>query len=187
MTFFVEMAAANIDNFVEHITQRGRIIGKRERGVTTRDIAVSVGVSTRTVQRWILRWREEGTLANRPRRGRPRITTRHQDDQIIAASTDDPMKTSVTITQELHLPCTSQTTRQRLREHGIRCHVPAVKEEFQEWHRDTRLGLALQHVVYDIDHWKNVIFSDETCFTLIESRAMHVWRRIGTRYDLRNT
>ncbi|XP_066981031.1 uncharacterized protein [Macrobrachium rosenbergii] len=118
------MAAANKDNSVEHITQRSRIIGESERGVPTGDIAVSVGVSTRTVQRWISRWREEGTLANRRRRGRPRITTRQQDEQIIAASIDDPLKTSVTITQELHLPCTPQTTRQRLREHGIRCHVP---------------------------------------------------------------
>lgn len=180
MAFFVEMAAANKDNSVEHITQRARIIGQWERGVPTRDIAVSVGVSTRTVQRWISRWQEEGTLANRPRRGRPRITTRQQDEEIVAASTDAPLKTSVTITQELHLPCTPQTTRQRLKEHGIRCHVPAVIEELKEWHRDTRLGFALQYAVYDIDDWKNVIFSDETYFTSIESRAMHVWRRTGT-------
>ena len=103
MTFFVEMAAANIDNSVEHIITHWR---KWERGVPTRDIAMSVGVSTRTVQRWISRWWEEGTLANKPRRGRPCITTRHLDEQIIIASIDDPLKTSVTITQELHLPCT---------------------------------------------------------------------------------
>ena len=186
MALFIEMAAANKDNSVEHITQRGRIIGEWEHGVPTRDIAVNVGVSTRTVQRWISRWREEGTLANRPRRGRPHVTTRQQDEQIIAAAINDPLKTSVSITQELHLPCTPQTTRQRLKNHGIRCHVPAVKEELKEWHRDTRLGFALQHLVYDIDYWKNVIFSDETYFTSIESRAMHVWRRIGTRYDARN-
>lgn len=98
MAFFCGDVGGKKDNSVEHITQRARIIGEWERGVPTGDIAVSVGVSTRTVQRWISRWGEEGTLANRPRRGRPRITTRQQDEQIIAASIDDPLKTSVTIT-----------------------------------------------------------------------------------------
>ncbi|XP_064108029.1 uncharacterized protein LOC135216580 [Macrobrachium nipponense] len=156
------MAEANKDNSVEHITQRGRIIGEWQRGVPTRDTAVSIGVSTRTVQRWILRWQEEGTLANRPRRGRPHVTTRRHDEQIVAASRANSKKAVVTITQELHLPCTPQTTRRRLREHGIGCHVLAVKEELKEWHRDARLGFALQHLVDDSDYWKNVIFSDET-------------------------
>nr|XP_027219349.1 uncharacterized protein LOC113811745 [Penaeus vannamei] len=121
----------------------------------------------------ILRWREEGSLANRRRRGRPRVTTPQQDEEIIAASTADPKKASLTITRELHLPCTPQTTRRRLREREICCHVPAVKEELKEWHRDTRLGFAL-HLVDDIDFWKNVIFSDETHFTSVEPRARHV-------------
>ncbi|XP_064122703.1 uncharacterized protein LOC135226950 [Macrobrachium nipponense] len=183
------MAVANKDNSVEHITQRGRIIGEWQRGVPTQDIAVSIGVSTPTVQRWILRWQEEGTLANRPRRGRPRVTTLQHDEQITAAaSTANPKKAAVTITQELHLPCAPQTTRRRrLREQGIGCYVPAVKEEPKEWHGDAaRLGFALQHLVDDSDYWKNVIFSDKTFFTSVEDTARHVWRRIGTRYDASN-
>nr|XP_027228746.1 uncharacterized protein LOC113820603 [Penaeus vannamei] len=179
------MAAANKDNSVENITKRW-IIGEPERDVPTRDIAISIGVSTCTVLRWILRWWEERVLANRRRRGRPRATTPLNEDEIIAASTADPKKASVTITRELHLRCTPQTTRRRLREHAISCHVPAVKEEPKEWHRDTRLGFALQHLVDDIDYWRNVIYSDESHFTSVEARARHVWRRIGTRYEACN-
>ncbi|XP_068205298.1 uncharacterized protein [Palaemon carinicauda] len=139
------MAVVNKGNSVESITQRGRIVGEWKLGVPTRDIAISIGVlSTRTVQRWILRWREEGTLANRRRIGRPRVTTPQQDQQILAVSTANPMKASVAITKKLHLPCTAQATRRRLREHSTSCHVPAVKEQLEQWHRDTRLGFALQ-------------------------------------------
>ena len=162
------------DNSVEHMTQRGRIIGQWEHGVSTRDIALNVAVSTRTVQRWISRWQEEGTLANRPRRRRPHTTSPQQDEQIIGTSINDPLETAVAITQELHPPCTPQTTREKLRKHGIKCHVPAVEEELKDGDCDTRLGFALQHLVYDFDFWKNVIFSDETYFTSMEPRAMHV-------------
>ena len=63
------MAAGNKDNSAEHIAQRGRIIGLWGQDIPTRDIAMNVGVSTRTVLRWISRWQEKGTLANRARRG----------------------------------------------------------------------------------------------------------------------
>ena len=63
------MAAGNKDNSVEHIAQRGRIIGQWGQDIPTRDIAVNVGVPTRTVLRWISGWWEKVTLANRPRRG----------------------------------------------------------------------------------------------------------------------
>ncbi|XP_068229729.1 uncharacterized protein [Palaemon carinicauda] len=180
------MAVANRDNSVESITQRGRIVGEWERGVPTRDIAISIGVSTRTVLRWISRWWEEGTLANRRRIGRHRVTTPQQDQQILAVSTANHMKASLAITEELPLPCTAQTTRRRLREHSISCHVPAVKEHLEEWHRGICLGFALQHLPEDFEIWKNMIFSDGTYFTSVEARARHVWCRIGTRYDANN-
>lgn len=72
MPMFAEMAAANEDNSVEHVTQRGRIADEWHRGVPTRDIVVSIAVSIMTVQRWLLRWWEDGALAKRPRRGPPR-------------------------------------------------------------------------------------------------------------------
>ncbi|XP_068240953.1 uncharacterized protein [Palaemon carinicauda] len=133
-----------------------------------------MGVSTCTIQR-----REEGTLANRQRIVRPGVTTPQQDQQILVVSTANPMKASVTITQELHLPCTAQTARRRLREHSISCHVPAVRN-------GTCLSFALQHLPEDFEFWKNVIFSDETYFTSVEARARHVWRHIGTRYNANN-
>ncbi|XP_068208324.1 uncharacterized protein [Palaemon carinicauda] len=178
------VAIANKDNSVESITQRGRIVGEWERGVPTQDIAISIGVSTLTVQRWILRLRKEGTLTNRRRIGRPRVTTPQQDQQILAVSTANPMIASVVITQERHLPCAAQTTRRRLREHSISCHVP--EEHPEEWHHDTHLGFVLQHLAEDLEFWKNVIFSDETYFTSVEARARHAWRRIGTRYNAIN-
>ncbi|KAK3880389.1 hypothetical protein Pcinc_015155 [Petrolisthes cinctipes] len=175
------MAAPTKDNSVELITQRGRIIGRWEGGASTRDIADDVGVSQRTVERWISRWQEEGSLANKPRRGRPRVTTPQQDEQIVAASRNNSKKTAVSITHDLQIQCSAETTRRRLRENSINCHVPACKEVLNDNHRETRLGFALQYLGEDVNFWNHVIFSDESYFTSVEVKARHCWRQKGTR------
>ncbi|KAK3878830.1 hypothetical protein Pcinc_016638 [Petrolisthes cinctipes] len=126
------MAAPTKDYSVELITQRGRIIGRWERGASTRDIADDVGVSQRKIQ------------------------------------------------------CSAETTRRRLRENSINCHVPACKEVLNDNHRETRLGFALQYLGEDVNFWNHVIFSDESYFTSVEVKARHCWRQKGTRYDAEN-
>ncbi|KAK3884368.1 hypothetical protein Pcinc_011379 [Petrolisthes cinctipes] len=133
-----------------------------EGGASTRNIADDVGVSQRTVERWISRWQEEGSLANKPRKGRPRVTTPQQDEQIVAASRNNSKKTAVSITHDLQIQCSAETTRRRLPENSINCHVPACKEVLNDNHRETRLGFALQYLGEDVNFWNHVIFIDES-------------------------
>ncbi|KAK3888064.1 hypothetical protein Pcinc_007854 [Petrolisthes cinctipes] len=151
-----------------------------------RDIADDVGVSQRTVERWISWWQEEGSLANKPRRGRPRVTAPQQDAQVIAASRNNSKKTAVSITHDLQIQCSAETTRRRLRENSINCHVPACKEVLNDNHRETRHGFALQNLGEDVNFWNHVIFSDESYFTSVEVKARHCWRQKDTRYDAEN-
>ncbi|KAG7173910.1 putative winged helix-turn-helix domain containing protein 13, partial [Homarus americanus] len=54
-------------------------------GMALADVADAKGVSKKTVQRWITRWQEEGSVTTRPRSGRPRVTTQDEDARLLAA------------------------------------------------------------------------------------------------------
>ena len=170
-------------NSVEVICKRGRIIGLWESGMPTRDIAFTTGVSQRTVQRWINRFQEEGSLQTRPRSGRPRVTTPEDDRRLLNAVENHPLTSVVQHTRDLELHCHPNTSRRRIHEANINCHIPANKEKLRQQHRECRLGFALQYLHADHSFWKNVIFTDEKYFTSVEARARHCWRRQNTRFD----
>lgn len=54
------------------LSEKVRLITMWMAGMTCNAIAVETGRSSRTVCRWINRWRQEGHVNTRPRRGRPR-------------------------------------------------------------------------------------------------------------------
>jgi len=59
-------------------------VGMRVGGNSSGVIADERGVSKSTVKRWLGRARVEGTLANRPRTGRPCKTTPAHDQEMVA-------------------------------------------------------------------------------------------------------
>ena len=59
--------------------QRGQAIALLMQGQTQRQVAMQFGVNVSTIERLVRRLRETGRLADRPRTGRPHVTTRRQD------------------------------------------------------------------------------------------------------------
>ena len=55
--------------------QRGQAIALLMQGQTQRQVAMQFGVNVCTIERLVRRLRETGRLADRPRTGRPRVTT----------------------------------------------------------------------------------------------------------------
>ncbi|KAK3892484.1 hypothetical protein Pcinc_003716 [Petrolisthes cinctipes] len=168
-------------NAPDVITLRGRIIGMWECGKSSRDIAHMTGVSVRTVNRWINRWREEGSVKTKPRSGRPKVTSRDDVARILDTIHERPKTNTVQVARDLQLQCHPRTIRRRLKENKINCYVPA-KETLSQQHREVRLGFALQYLAVDPDFWKNVIFTDEKCFSSVEAGARICWRHVNTRY-----
>ncbi|UYV83242.1 hypothetical protein LAZ67_23000264, partial [Cordylochernes scorpioides] len=55
-------------------------------------------------------------------------------------------------------------------------------------HRRARLNWCLEHHAWTHDQWANVLFSDESRFSLnTDSRRVFIWRAPGTRYNPSNT
>ncbi|KAK4306668.1 hypothetical protein Pmani_021525 [Petrolisthes manimaculis] len=179
------MAARRTDNPAV-IATRGRMIGMWEAGMPLPAIAHELGVSRQTVWRWVQRWQEEGVLTTKPKSGRPKVTSRQEEQQIITTTRERPMLSSYQIIHHLQLPHYPRTTRRRLHEGGIHCFVPAVKETLSPANKEARLGFALQYLPMEPEFWETTIFTDGKVFTSVESPARQCWRPKNTRYQPEN-
>lgn len=60
------------------LSERALMVWQWERGWSPRVIAQQANTSLTTVYKWIRRWRQDGSVKNRPRTGRPRINPRQR-------------------------------------------------------------------------------------------------------------
>lgn len=127
--------------------------------------------------------RQRVTCLTRPRPRRPRVTTNEDDERLRRAVERNPQMTEETLTREAELPCHVVTTRQRLWEAGLRCHIPIQKEMLTEDNKQSRLRFAQTYVNVGADFWKSVIFSDEKCFSSVSAQGRQCWRLRDTRFS----
>lgn len=146
---------------------RSSLVALWETGMTARGIAQETRVSVTTVYRWIRRWHMEGHLDNRPRKGRPRITSWEEDEAIKAALSQRPLRTAVDVARSLRLSCNLRTVQRRLREAEVQHFAATERGRLTKCNREHRLGFALEYLPYAPDFWKTVIFSEEKTFTLV--------------------
>ncbi|KAK3878390.1 hypothetical protein Pcinc_016974, partial [Petrolisthes cinctipes] len=123
---------------------------------------------------WLRRYEEEGHVKTRPRRGRSRLTSPEDDRRLQEAANMNSQITAVILTREVEMPCHVVITRRRLRGGGLRCHVPAVKEQLTENNKVARLRFAERYVNENLEFWRYVIFSDEKTFTSISAVSVIV-------------
>ncbi|XP_033218640.1 uncharacterized protein LOC117174076 isoform X3 [Belonocnema kinseyi] len=98
---------------------RNRMIGMSEAGLSTLSIALAINRSERTVKRWLERWHKEGNVQTKERKGRRRITTKEEDEAIIAMATQHPLTAAKYVAPALGLKCSVDTIRERLHKAGI--------------------------------------------------------------------
>ncbi|UYV84223.1 hypothetical protein LAZ67_X001577 [Cordylochernes scorpioides] len=80
-----------------------------------------------------------------------------------------------------------QTVYRRLHEGALYARRPMVCIPLTSAHRRARLNWCLEHHAWTHDQWANVLFSDESRFSLnTDSRRVFLWREPGTRYHLSN-
>ena len=115
-----------------------RALGMLQRGMRTADLARAINCNVRTVKRLRQLYRETGRTADRPRSGRPRVTTPAQDRYIRTSHLGDRYRMATTttrVTPGMHNHSLSaQTARNRLREGGLRA-GPVVRQVLTRHHR----------------------------------------------------
>jgi transposase len=158
----------------------------RKGGRSVSEISRELGISRPTVYKWIARWEEDENVVDRPRAGRPRITTPHEDHEIIQEARRNPFSNAVAIRSSLHLAVTPRTVRRRLHEANIHHRIPACKHFLTEQHKEARLHFAQLHANKTQDFWEQIIFTDEKTFRSSDHGKLHCWRPNNTRYNSEN-
>lgn len=174
------------DNRPAVISRRMMIVGLYMGGQGIHEISRRMGINRKTVQKWVRRYQEEGHVKTRRRCGRPRVTSPDDDRRVVEAAERNPLQTAVALTQDEGMPSSVVTTRRRLKEAELQCHVPARKERLSQVNRMHRLRFANQFVHEPVEFWRSVIFTDEKSFSSVSADIRHCWRRIGTRYEPQN-
>lgn len=165
---------------------RARALGHLNAGMPQNRVAQLFGVSLSTIKRLRRRFQETGDVKDRPRSGRPRVTTGQDDLYIRMAALRNRRLNASQLQMRMrarHVNISDQTVRNRLHAAGLRARKPARKPLLTANHRAHRLQWCRAHRGWNFQNWNQVMFSDESRFCLrnVDGRVK-VWRRQGERF-----
>ena len=134
--------------------QRGRAIALLMQGQRQQQVANHFGVNVSAIDRLVRRLRETGHLADRPRSGRPRVTSRRQDRTIRLAhlrnrhltATETALNTVGTHNRQI----SPKTVGSRLREIGLRARRPYVGLPLTQARRLRRMAWLTAHAPFTL-------------------------------------
>lgn len=165
--------------------QRNNAIGRLQAGETQTHVSSVLNVSQSNISRLWDRYQQQGSTHDRPRSGRPRVTTPAQDRHIRLRHLRDRFTTATSTAAAIpgQRRISDQTVRNRLREAGIRARRPVKAVVLTRRHRQVRHQWARTHRVWPQQRWRTVWFSDESRFLLQrgDGRA-RVYRRRNERF-----
>lgn len=165
--------------------ERGQIVGALRLGATVREAANLVNCSVSTAHQWWSRWLEEHNGRRQRGSGRPRVTTPRTDRQLIYLIRRQPFQSIRRIRQQWvgRGNCSLRTTYRRMHAASIGCFRPLVRIPLTQEHRRLRLNWSRVHINWDVDIWRNVIFTDESRFVLdFADGRVRVHRRLTERF-----
>ncbi|GFX35615.1 transposable element Tcb2 transposase [Trichonephila clavipes] len=161
-------------------------VGRLEGGQTQAEVAKAIGVSQSVISRIWNRFLETGSAGRRPGQGR-RVATKPNEDRDLVLTARRHRNMNATPLQQ-HLRSVTGTTvsTQTVRNwlHGVCLYTrrPMVCVRLTSSHRRDRREWATEHVNWRRNEWSNVLFSDESRFSVHpDNRRIFIWRECGSR------
>lgn len=163
--------------------QRDQAIGMSTMGASQRQIARTFNCSQTTIRRLLIRYQQTGQTQDRPRSGRPRVTTAAEDRYIRQIHLRNRFVTATsTAATALGHVISRRTTLRRLRSAGLRAYRPFRGMALTLLHRQRRLRWARTVRRWQRRDWARVLFTDESRFCLFRNDGrVRVFRRRGER------
>ena len=128
-----------------------------------------------TIERLVRRLRETGRVADRPRSGRPRVTSQRQDRAIrldhLRNRQLTATETAVNTVDGHNCRIHPKTVRNRLREFGLRARRPNIGVPLHRARRTRRMAWVIAQAPrrFPMRQWRRVFFTDESRFTLFRA------------------
>ena len=175
-----------IDSFM-----KGRIIGRLENGQSQTEVSRELNVPQSVISRLWRRFQDEGNVTRRPIQGRPRVTTVRQDRYLQLTAKRQKTLPARQLSNQLAATSGTRVSRQtvyrRLKKVGLYARRPAVCVPLTPASRRARLNWSREHRNWTLNQWSNVLFTDESRFSLhSDSLRTTVWRERGTRFNPSN-
>ncbi|GFW80649.1 transposable element Tcb2 transposase [Trichonephila clavipes] len=171
-----------------HLTdsEAWRVVGRLEEGKTQTEVAQAIGVSQSVISRIWNRFLETGSAGRRPGQGRRRTTTPNEDRYLVLTARRHRNMNATLLQQHLRSATgtmvSTQTVQNRLHGVGLYARRPMVCVRVTSRHRRDRREWATEHVNWRRNEWSNVLFSDESRFSVHPSnRHIFIWRECGSR------
>ena len=132
--------------------QRLRAIGMLQAGLAQNVVARHFDCHRNTILSLWRRLRQSGNTRNHRRSGRPRVTSRRQDNHIRLVHLRNRFQTSNLTARSIPglRPISSRTVRNRLREHNIRPRLPSIRPILLPRHRAARLTWCRRYLRFRI-------------------------------------
>ncbi|GFV95614.1 transposable element Tcb2 transposase [Trichonephila clavipes] len=166
-----------------HLTdsEAWRAVGRLEGGQSQAEVAQAIGVSQSVISRIWNRFLETGSAGRRPGQGRRRATTPNEDRYLVLTARRHRNMNATLLQQHLRsatgTTVSTQTVQNRLHGVGLYARRPMVCVRLTSRHRCGRREWATQHVNWRRNEWSNVLFSDESHFSVHpDNRRIFIWR-----------
>lgn len=173
------------------IFERGQIIGLHKGGHNKAEISRILNRPESTIRRTIKEYGNANTPFSKKRSGRPSLLN-NDDRKVLKEIVTRNNKSSATEIQKKFSATTGQevcvkTIRKNLHKIGFNSYQAVTKPLLTENQRQKRLEWCIDKQNWSVQQWRNVIWSDESRFTLFRSDGpCRVWREPGTRYNIEN-
>ena len=162
---------------------RWRIIGMWEAGQTQTVIARQIVINKSHVSRLIAKYRLTNGVTDRPRPGRPRISSASNDRVLVRSAVRDPKAPCSELRQQwqnLNVQASTRTDHRRLNKAGLKARRPRRRTFLTLDHLRNRIQWAADKLRWNLRTWRRIYWSDESRFLLrFTNGRVRVWRRRG--------
>lgn len=152
------------------------------------EIAQKCNVSSKCVFTTVHNYLENGSVDEKKREGRPRITTSEQDKRLFHLARTQPNASTRSLSADAvnhRIPTISYSTvARRLHEFELESHFAVSKPLLTEAHKQKRLAWCEARRNWGYEKCVSVIYSDESNYMLINRKTTAtVWRFSNEKYD----
>lgn len=171
--------------------QRQLVIFHHAKCRSTREIAKMLNLAQSTVHDIVRRFKREDRIDSVPQKGRPQRLTAREQRLVVRKVTNNPQisapKIAAELLQESGKKVHPETVRRVSRNEGFNGRVARRKPYISAVNRRKRMAFAKLYVNKDPEWWSDVIFADESKFTLWQSDGrVRVWRKVNEQLKKQN-
>jgi len=159
------------------------VIDQHQAGINIQQIARLLKLEPSTVCRFIKKFKDTGTVADRKRSGPPKKTNAAEDRQIVIISKRNRRFTTPEIAAEINRgrrdPVCVPTVKSRLNKVGLYGRIAVRKPLLRPQYKKKRLEWAKRHRYWTTSDWNKVLWSDESKFEIFGSKRRVIVRRLA--------